>query len=283
MPELPEVEVLIRHLAPGLTGKRVRHVQVHRPKIVLPDGVAAFRAALAGASFTGLARRGKYLVFTLQPPRAKPAFKLIGHLGMTGRMYFLPPGRPLPKHVAVSMDLGPVRFIFEDTRYFGRLTLDASPLDRLGPEPLSETFTAQALHRRLQRSARPVKVCLLDQHLAAGIGNIYASEALHAANVSPVLPARELSLDQVSRLRNAIRRVLRRAIRFGSTVPLDGSGSGRGDGLFYYGRAPGAPKGASERLAVYDRAGLPCARCGGMIRQFVQAGRSTYHCPDCQG
>ena len=115
----------------------------------------------------------------------------------------------------------------------------------------------------------------------AGIGNIYASEALFRARLSPRVPACRLTAVQVARLWRAIRQVLREAIRCGSTVPLNFGGS-RSDGLFYFGRAPGAPDYYAERLRVYDRAGRPCPNCGGPIQRIIQAGRSTFYCPRCQ-
>lgn len=283
MPELPEVEVLVRHLAPVLSGERIRTVEVRRPRVIRPGTVAAFEQALVGARFTGVSRRAKYLVFTLDASDGRAPFTLLGHLGMTGRMYVTRRSATLPVHAAVILGLGPRRFVFEDARYFGRLTLDTSALDRLGPEPLESSFTPAAFHSGLGRSRQAIKVRLLDQGLVAGVGNIYASEALFRARLSPRLAANRLNREQAARLRLAIRRVLREAIRFGSTVPLDWEGRGDGDRLFYYGRAPGATGDHyHERLAVYDRAGLPCRRCGQAIRCIVQAGRSTYYCPHCQ-
>ena len=283
MPELPEVEVLVRHLRPSLQGRRIRAVHVRRPKIILPDGVRQFERALRGAKFCGLERRGKYLVFELRPPGATGQFTLVGHLGMTGRMYLLPSGSALPKHAAVVLDVGPERFVFEDTRYFGRLTRDTRALDRLGPEPLGADFTAGRLAAGLRGSRQAVKIKLLDQALLAGVGNIYASEALFRACIRPSRPAGKLNSAELQRLWRAVRAVLREAIAAGSTVPLHFGGNGGGDGLFYFGRAPGAPDYYEERLRVYDRAGQPCVRCGTAIRRSVQAARSTYYCPRCQG
>ena len=298
MPELPEVEVLARHLAPVLFGKRIRGVEVRHARTIRPGRVAAFNRALVGARFTGLDRRGKYLLFRLEAPheraltpslapstgvgRGLGTFILLGHLGMTGRMYLQPHHAALPAHAAVVMDLGRQRFVFEDTRYFGRLTLDTSALDRLGPEPLGRDFQSRAFLASLGRSQQAIKVRLLDQRLVAGVGNIYASEALFHARIAPKTPAGRLDCVQAARLRIAIRRVLRDAIRFGSTVPLDWDGRGAGKGLFYYGRSPDAAGDYLERLAVYDRAGQPCRRCGTAIARVAQAGRSTYYCPHCQ-
>ena len=207
---------------------------------------------------------------------------MVGHLGMTGRMYVLPGQERLPKHAAVVLNLGREKFVFEDTRYFGRLRLDRSALRRLGPEPLGVEFTAQGFAKALGRSRQAVKAKLLDQSLVAGVGNIYASEALFRAGVAPTLPARRLTRTQVRGLWRAVRAVLREAIAGGSTVPLDFAGKGAGDKLFYFGRAPGVPDYYEERLRVYDRAGRPCPACGTPIRRRVQAGRSTFYCQRCQ-
>ncbi len=281
MPELPEVEVLVRHLDPLLRGRTVRGVSVNRPKIVAPSSAEELSARLVGATFGATSRRAKYLLFELQPGRKQEPFTLIGHLGMTGRMFLQPKQAPLPKHAAVSLDLGPERFVFEDTRYFGRFHLDTAALTSLGPEPLSEDFTPKVFAAALKRSAQPIKVKLLDQTVVAGIGNIYASEALFRAGISPRRAANRLKSDQIARLRETVREVLAEAIRCGSTIPLDFAGGK--DGLFYYGVA--AEKGANfydERLRVYDRAGQPCPTCKSPVRQMVQAARSTYWCPQCQ-
>lgn len=282
MPELPEVEVLVRHLAPLLRNKIVRNVQVRWVKTLAPTSSRKFARTLRGARFVGLSRRGKYLVFEFRARNQLRTQILVGHLGMTGRMYLLPAAARLPRHVAVILGLGREKFVFEDTRYFGRLTLDASVLARLGPEPLAREFTAACFARALSRSTQPIKIKLLDQSLVAGVGNIYASEALFRARLAPTLPACRLSNDQVDRLRRAIREVLREAIDCGSTVPLNYSGAGKSGRLFYFGRAPGFPDFYEERLRVYGRAGQPCVNCGRPIKDMLQAARRTFYCSCCQ-
>jgi formamidopyrimidine-DNA glycosylase len=282
VPELPEVEVLVRHLEPLLKGRTIRAVRVYRAKVVAPASTREFTQALRGARFCGLARRGKYLLFKLRRPGRAESLVLAGHLGMTGRMYLLPAKARLPRHAAVVLSLGRDKFVFEDTRYFGRLRLDTSALRRLGPEPLGAEFTVERFGRALRRSGQPIKVKLLDQSLLAGVGNIYASEALFQAGLAPTLLARRLTGAQVKRLWRAVRVVLREAIACGSTVPLNFVGEGARDGLFYFGRARGVPDYYEERLRVYDRAGQPCLACGTAIRRRVQAGRSTYYCRCCQ-
>jgi len=282
MPELPEVEVLVRHLGPLIQDRTIRGVQVRRAKILAPTSPAELKRVLLGAKFTGLTRRGKYLLFELRLRGRRAAIYLAGHLGMTGRIYLARRGMALPKHAAVVLELGRENLIFEDTRYFGRLTLDTSRLEKLGPEPLGHEFTLGHLNEALARSSQAIKVKLLDQTLLAGVGNIYASEALFRARIPPRTMARQLTVRQVQRLFRAIRAALAEAIRFGSTVPLNHSMDHGGDGLFYFGRAAGAPDYYEERLRVYGRAGRPCRRCGSAIKRMVQAARSTFYCPRCQ-
>jgi len=281
MPELPEVEILARQLQLLLRGKTIRHVNVRRPKILKPTSLRTFQTILVGAKFTRLSRRGKYLLFELYSKTSGKPVMLLGHLGMTGRMFLTQKNEPLPKHAAVILDLGRQNFIYEDTRYFGRMTLDLSALSKLGPEPLSDNFQAAAFARALKHSRQAIKIKLLDQSLVAGVGNIYASEALFRARISPKRAANRLTFLQVKKLRQAIREVLADAIDGGSTVPLNFT-SDKSDGLFYFGRAPGTPDFYEERLRVYDRAGKPCNRCGMPVKRIIQAARSTFYCPHCQ-
>jgi formamidopyrimidine-DNA glycosylase len=282
MPELPEVEVLVRHLGPLLVNKMVRGVQIHRAKITRPTTARRMREKLVGTKFKSITRRAKYLLFKMKPPGRALAFMMIGHLGMTGRMYVQPAKQELPKHVATVLEIGRNNFVFEDTRYFGRLSLDDKRLSTLGPEPLEDKFNCQALRQALRRSSQPIKVKLLDQSVVAGIGNIYASESLFSAGISPCKAANRLINRQCQALAVAIRETLTEAIECGSTVPLDFAGTNRRDRLFYYGRASDAPDYYEERLKVYDRKGEPCLKCTTSICRIVQAGRATYFCPRCQ-
>jgi len=282
MPELPEVEVLSRHLRPLIVGRTIRGVLVRRVKVLAPTSPRKLRRVLSGARFTGLSRRGKYLLFKLCSRQSRKPLTLLGHLGMTGRIYLAQKAEPLPKHAAVVLDLGRENFVYEDTRYFGRLTLDTTAVAALGPEPLYRSFDLEIFGWALKRSAQPVKVKLLDQALVAGIGNIYASEALFRARISPKQAARRLTRAQVERLWRAIRAVLSEAIGYGSTVPLNYGGVEKPDRLFYFGRAPGAFDFYEERLRVYDREGQGCPECGTVIKRIVQGARSTFYCPRCQ-
>lgn len=271
----------MRSLRPVLAGKVVKGVRVFREKSLRPGSVPEFRRKLIRSRFIDVSRRGKYLLFQLRSRGGGP-FTVLGHLGMTGRMYLQKATAPLARHAAVVIDLGGDNFVFEDTRYFGRMTLETSPVAKLGPEPMSDELTQEYFRTALGRSSQPIKVKLLDQTVVAGIGNIYASEALFRAGISPKLSARRLTAPQLEALISAIRQVLEEAIAFGSTVPLNFTGSGKRDQLFYYGAKPGITNFYEERLLVYDRANQTCPRCKGVIKRMVQAGRSTYFCGRCQ-
>jgi formamidopyrimidine-DNA glycosylase len=281
VPELPEVEVLVRYLAPLLSNKSVREVEVRRERVIAPTSIRRLKTALRRAEFIDLSRRGKFLLFTLKTPTKTEPLKLLGHLGMTGRMYLLPARNALPKHAAVVLNLGDENFVFEDTRYFGRFTLDLSAIERLGPEPLGEEFSTNYFAQNLSKSRQPIKVKLLDQSLVAGVGNIYASEALFRTKISPRLSARRLKLEQIERLRQSIREVLTEAIELGSTAPLDYPGAEPRDRLFYFGSS-GVADDYEERFRVYDREAQSCCVCGNPIRRIVQAARSTFYCRTCQ-
>ena len=285
MPELPEVEILVRHLAPLVKSRTIQGVEIRRPRVLGPTAATEFTQALNGARFTHLIRRGKFLLFSLRSAADREPILLVGHLGMTGRMYLLPHSAELPKHAAVVLDLGRHNFVYEDPRYFGRLTLDRSSLNRLGPEPLDPEFTVANFAADLSKSAQAIKIKLLDQSLVAGVGNIYASEALFRAGISPRIAARRLKPDQIERLHTAIREVLTAAIEAGSTLPLDFAGdtpNRNRNRLFYYGAAGPDSGFYQERLQVYDRADAPCIRCATPIRRLIQAARSTFFCPQCQ-
>lgn len=282
MPELPEVEVLVCHLAPLLRGRSIRRVQVRRVRVLRSTTPRRLARALTGARFVGVRRRAKFLLFDLQTARDGRPFTLVGHLGMAGRMFLQPAAAPLPRHAVVVLALGQEDFVFEDPRCFGRLTLDTRGLETLGPEPLSDDFTVDRFGAALRRSRQAIKVKLLDPSLVAGVGNIYASEALFLARLSPRRAACRISRGETVQLWRALRRVLAEAIRFGSAVPLGWAGAGVRDGLFYYGSATGEARVRTERLRVYHRAGRPCFRCRTPIRRIVQAQRSTFYCPSCQ-
>ena len=281
MPELPEVEVLVRQLDPCLRGCRVESVKVWRPKIARPHSGAELQVALVGRVFRSVTRRGKCLQFLFWESPGVSPLTLFGHLGMTGRIYLQSLQAPLPKHVGVTVDLGGARLIFEDTRQFGRFCLVPVSQHSLGPEPLGDLFTPNVLQEAMSGSRQPVKVRLMDQSVIAGIGNIYASEALFRALISPRIQCGDLPPESFRRLWQAIRDVLDEAIHRGSSIPL--ARPEDRERLFHYGRGARATSTkAPSAFQVYDRAGLPCVNCGRAIERIVQAGRSTFYCGGCQ-
>ncbi|MEN9678116.1 MAG: hypothetical protein RIS76_4012 [Verrucomicrobiota bacterium] len=275
------MEVLVRQLDPCLRGCRVKSVDVWRPKIVRPHSGAELQMALVGRVFRSVTRRGKCLQFQFNESPGVPPLTVSGHLGMTGRIYLQSLQAPLPKHVGVTVDFDEARLIFEDTRQFGRFCLVPLSQDSLGPEPLGKEFTPDVLQEAMSGSRQPVKVRLMDQSVIAGIGNIYASEALFRALISPGIRCCDLPLECVLRLWRSIRDVLEEAIQRGSSIPL--ARPEDRERLFHYGRTAGATStNTPSAFQVYDREGLPCVNCGRAIERMVQAGRSTFYCEHCQ-
>lgn len=273
MPELPEVETVRRGLEPALAGRRLQGVQVRRADLRDPLPAHLGRD-LEGRRVVRLFRRAKYLLLHLDD-----GYVLLIHLGMSGRLRIEPAGGPLGPHdhVVLATDRGQA-VVFTDPRRFGRIArIKESALTRhpllagLGPEPLDPAFDAQALARALAGSRAPLKTAIMDQRRIAGIGNIYASEALFRARLSPTRGAGTLSKPEVKRLVAAIKTVLEAAIAAGGSTLRDHA---RPDGELGY---------FQHHFQVYDRAGQPCPRCQrARILRTVQAGRATYHCPHCQ-
>lgn len=275
MPELPEVETIRRGLAPLIIGRRIARVHLARKDLRLPFP-PKFAERLAGARVEALSRRAKYLLASLDTGET-----LIVHLGMSGQFVFTrkPPAEPrLHDHVVIALKEGG-GLVFNDPRRFGLMTLartdtlERHPLLRhLGLEPLDGGLTGEAMLLRLAKRKTSLKAALMDQRFVAGVGNIYASEALHRAGLSPKRGTRRLGRDRAERLAAAVQQVL--------SAALDSGGSTLRD----YVRADGGPGYFQHRFLVYDRAGKPCLRpgCGGHIRRIVQANRSTYYCPVCQ-
>lgn len=272
MPELPEVETVRRGLEPAMLGRRLARVQARRPdlRFPLPQG---FGQRLTGRTVTGVDRRAKFLVLPLDSGEA-----LIAHLGMSGS--FRLGGTSFPAephdHVIFTMDDGG-EVHFNDPRRFGFMDLwptaelDRHPmLAKLGPEPLDDAFNGPALALRLKGKRTPIKAALLDQGVVAGVGNIYASEALFRAGISPKRLAHTVQGGRADRLAAAVKAVLADAIASGGSSLRDHI---RPDGELGY---------FQHSFDVYGRAGEPCAACGRPIRQIVQAGRSTFYCPHCQ-
>lgn len=272
MPELPEVETVRRTLCPRVVGRRIRRVEILTPRQIYHPDPATFAADLEGAVFDDIERRGKYLLFRLGPRI------LVAHLRMSGHLYVCGPEAPRPRHLHVVFHLddgGELRYA--DQRKFGGFHLlgpggEGMPpgLANLGPEPLSPEFTPQVLAERLAGRHTSIKAALLNQALVAGLGNIYADEALFCARIHPARDAGSLTPAEVERLHGCIRRVLLRAVeRRGTTFSLYRDGEGN-EGDMY------------DELQVFDRAGEPCPVCGTPIRKVAVAQRGTHFCPRCQ-
>jgi len=274
MPELPEVEHVVRALRSAVTGRTIVAAQLRLPRTAPLISNRSFARQLKGARIEGVNRRGKYILIELNAGRV-----LLVHLRMTGKFVRIPGDQKLPpySHAVFYLDDDSV-LVFCDMRQFGRMNLvpatqlaESAELRILAPEPFSETFTVPHLRQILSRSHRSVKQLLLDQTKVLGLGNIYASEALFLARLSPFAEAGRISQARVVRLHEAIRQILEEAIAEGSTLRIDLDD----EGSSYIG--------SSERFwRVYEREGEPCVRCGSKIRRVVQGGRSTYFCPKCQ-
>ncbi|HEY75898.1 MAG TPA: bifunctional DNA-formamidopyrimidine glycosylase/DNA-(apurinic or apyrimidinic site) lyase [Thermoflexia bacterium] len=270
MPELPEVETIVRGLQ-GLVGRRIADVEVRWERTVAVPDVETFVRRLQGRRIEEIKRRGKWVVIRLDGD----LFLLI-HLRMSGRLVV---GRGNPaedRHlrVALALDDGS-RLFFFDPRKFGRMALVEDPgrvVEGLGPEPLDEGFTVEQLRDRLAGRRARLKPLLLDQRVVAGLGNIYADEVLWRAGLHPLRRADRLTEEEVARLHRAIREVLEEAIAGRGTTLEDGQ----------YVGADGQPGDFAPRLAVYRRAGQPCPRCGTPIQRARVGGRGTHFCPRCQ-
>ena len=267
MPELPEVETIRAQLDPRLTGRSLVRVEILDPRLTRPIDLFEVAEELEGDRVVAVERRGKYLVLRLESGLA-----LLVHLRMTGGFGFEPATH---ERAVLELDDG-TRLAYRDVRRFGTwLVLEDAELDpylaaKNGPEPLGRRFTAEWLASSLARRRAPLKAVLLDQRVVAGLGNIYADEALWRARLNPLRPANTLDEEEVRRLRTAIRAALRTGIaRQGST-------------LSDY-RTPGGARGAmQEEFRVYGRDGLPCRRCRTTIAKTRVGGRGTWFCPRCQ-
>jgi len=280
MPELPEVEHVVRSLRPAVLSRTIVAAEVRLPKLVAPTSRAAFSRKIKGSRITAVSRRGKFILIELQNLSSAKSQVLVVHLRMTGRFMVLSLDDDLPKHAHAVFYLDDERrLVFNDQRQFGVMRLVAASrvsqtkgIEQLAPEPFSDDFTNDYLQQILNRSRRTLKTLLLDQTRVLGLGNIYASEALFRAGINPFVVAAELSSRRVPRLHQGIRDVLRAAISGNSSRRLNLE-SPEG---FSYGEAFG------KVWQVYDREGKPCYRCGTPIRRLTHGGRSTYWCPRCQ-
>jgi formamidopyrimidine-DNA glycosylase len=273
MPELPEVETIRRQLAPALEGRRLQHIQVRDPRWCEPAPPEAIEDALRGRLIERVGRRGKYLILSLEDD-----VHLAMHLRMTGNLLLVPAGEEEPGHLRVVMELDDARrLLFVDVRRFGTgdVLLGSDALaeffaSRLGVEPLSSDFTAEALRALSRGRKQPVKAFLLTQERVAGVGNIYADEALFRARIHPLRPVGTLRRPQVEALRDAV------------VATLEAGIDAKGASIDDYRHVDGAEGSFQDRFLVHTRAGEPCPRCGTTIQKLRAAGRGTYVCPRCQ-
>jgi formamidopyrimidine-DNA glycosylase len=268
MPELPEVEVTRRGIAPHLVGRVISAVAVREPRLRWPVPRAV--SGLAGKEVRAVRRRGKYLLVDCGDGH------LILHLGMSGSLRLVPPGTPAGKHDHFDLQLGDKCLRLRDPRRFGAVLWTEKALERhpllahLGVEPLSPALTGAHLHRLSRGLRLPVKQFLMDAKRVVGVGNIYASESLFRAGIDPRKRAGRIPLQKYDKLAGAIKLTLRAAIKAGGSSLRDFVGSDGESGYF------------QNRALVYDRAGMPCRRCRTPIRRIVQGARATYYCPRCQ-
>jgi formamidopyrimidine-DNA glycosylase len=274
MPELPEVETIRRQLAPHLEGRRIEHADVLDARWSEPASPAEIADAIEGRPVLSLSRRGKYFDAELEGE-----VHLVMHLRMTGNLLLVPPGdgeaRPYVR-VRLELDDGS-SVLFADPRRFGTGVVllgdearDAYFGERLGVEPLSPDFTAEALHALARGRRSPVKAFLLSQERIAGVGNIYADEALFRARIHPLRPVGTLRRPQVEALRNAV------------VESLEAGIDARGASIDDFRHTDGARGSFQDRFLVHRREGEPCPRCGTTVVKLRAAGRGTYVCPRCQ-
>jgi len=282
MPELPEAETIVRGLRPHLPGQAIRKVEVLHDDLIR-GATSAFVRDLSGGRLEGVERRGKNLVLSVAreseaSPGAGADRRLVVNLGMSGRLLLLLPGGAgeAPTHPGVRFHLeGGGVLVYHDIRRFGRLEVFDPPAYRewsrgLGPDPLGRGFTSRRLEKDLGASVSPVRSWLLDQRRIAGVGNIYANEALFLARIHPRTPAARISGEGARRLHRALRQVLREAIR------------ARGTTLRDYRTAAGDQGSYGGNLRVYGREGRRCPRCGAPVERIVFGNRSAFLCPRCQ-
>lgn len=273
MPELPEVEHVVRALRPVVVGRRILAAELKLKRISPEISRTKFNRQLKDLRITAVLRRGKYILFALESGGL-----LTTHLRMTGKFVALQTDDKLPPYAHVIFYLDDERrLVFCDMRQFGRMRIIANAhklpreLMALAPEPLEDAFSEEYFIETLSRSHRSLKTLLLDQTRVLGLGNIYAVEALFLAGIHPLKFADTLSKPRARKLYQAIRKVLQEAINVGSTLKID---LNDGEASYF---------GSSEKFwNVYEREGEPCVNCGTKIRRIAQSGRSTYYCPRCQ-
>lgn len=273
MPELPEVEVLRRTIESAVVGDGIESIEVRERRLREPIDTRALRRRLAGRRVIEVGRRAKYLLVHVEGGST-----LVVHLGMSGRLTVAPGDAPREPHEHVVLRLASGRKLrFRDPRRFGAMfALPTATIatDRhfrsLGVEPLADGFSGAVLAAAARRRNASVKGMLMDAAVVVGVGNIYASEALHRAGIRPQRSVARISQKRWDRLAVAVREVLAAAVAQGGTTLNDFADALGESGYF------------QVALEVYDREGLACRRCGGTIRRLRQLGRSTYYCPGCQ-
>lgn len=270
MPELPEVETIRRHLVHLLVGRQVSAVPQLDARMVKRSRLTAeqLRDRLVGQTFTAVERRGKFLFAQFGSPGA-----LLLHLGMSGRLLVVPASAGEDPHTHMIVNLGDTHLRLVDPRRFGRIAWVEAIGEAgtaLGVDPLSRRFSGSVLHGLFSGRTLVVKSALLNQGLVAGLGNIYADEALFRARIHPQTPAGRLSLQDSDRLVRSIRVVLRISLQHGGTSFSD------------YVNALGHPGENQQYLNVYGRDGQPCPRCRTLIQRLMVGGRSSHFCPVCQ-
>ena len=269
MPELPEVETIRNELEPYVVGCSISGVTLFWEGMLRQPLPAEFYSRISRQEITGLSRRGKYLIFSLSSGDL-----LVIHLKMSGSLLIGKDSSEPPKYTRaiIRLDSGTSIF-FSDPRKFGKIQLvegNSSIFDRLGPEPLETDFTPEVLARRLSKRKAPIKAVLLDQGFVAGIGNMYADEALFSAGIHPLRPANSLSRDEAEQLHSAIKQVLRSAI------------TNKGASIMNYLRPDGTPGTAHFQFKVAHGRGENCSVCGTPLKRIVVRNRGTYFCPNCQ-
>jgi formamidopyrimidine-DNA glycosylase len=274
LPELPEVETVVRLIRPRLEGRTIVGVDVRWTRTLGGLAPAKFRRAVVGTRVVRVWRRAKYAVMDLERA-GQPAGHLVGHLRMTGRFHVEPAELKPGPYTRLVLDLDDGRrFHFVDVRKFGRLTFAPDwrvPLGRLGPEPLGPEFTPATLRAGLRARRRLLKPLLLDQTFVAGLGNIYVDEALHEARIHPLRASDRVDGPATERLHVAIQRTLAAAIeREGSSFDT------------FYRTPEGQPGSYQSQFRVYGRDGEACLTCGTTIRRLVVGQRGTHICPYCQ-
>jgi len=283
MPELPEVETIKRVLEKAIVGKKIKNIEVRKTKIFQgkPEEII-------GRKIEGIERQGKMLIIKLSGDKA-----LVVHFKLTGQMVWVPEageqvivGHPIPfagtqlpaktTHVIFEIDGG--KLFYNDLRQFGwiklieNLKFKIENLEKLGPEPFDKEFTVEYLEGIFSRSAKPIKLVLMDQTKIAGVGNIYANEALFEAGILPTRPAKKLRDEEIKKLREAIIKVLEEGIKYGGSSAKDEA----------YIKPTGEPGGYQQHFRVYQREGEKCPKCGTIIKRINLGGRGTFWCEKCQ-